>query len=97
MASLNVPRKNKKFKSNKYQWIMQASAGIACLVIAEATGRESVAQVRNIYGNEETAKCYSYSNSYMIQMCLDQYEKHLRHCVELMEKRVDPLPSYCRY
>jgi hypothetical protein len=75
----------------------------ACSLSLQLGGMESFAQVKNIYGNNETAKCYSYSSADMIQWCLDSYEKQLQQvlerqqrCIAILQRGGSTLPSYCK-
>lgn len=96
-----VPKKQRRKSGGPFAW-----SGFCCFFVSlmtQANGAGALAQVKNPYGNDEAAKCYSYSSAEMIQWCLNSYEKHLlrvleqqEQCLKILQSGGANLPSYCR-
>jgi hypothetical protein len=66
--------------------IFPKMALFACALAVTGWPVASIAQLKNRHGNEELAKCYLFTSSFLVQRCMDAYEADLRQDLEQKER-----------
>ena len=73
--------------------IFPRMALFACALAVAGWPMASIAQLKNRHGNEELAKCYLFTSSFLVQQCMDAYEADLRQDLEQKKKCLDLIQS----